>query len=154
MICPYCGENIEQSYLKSRITCQSCYLYNRRGGVIHAIPDPGTIVTDEQGNLVCHLCGQAHSKLGSHIYNKHNLTVEEYKEQFDIPQNASLASQQHQYKMRQYNIQYREHVVYDNLINKGRITRFQPGQSHPKRHHRKKKLVYVSLADADTTSEE
>lgn len=154
MICPYCREEISKSYLKNTIICQSCYLYTRKQGVIHALPDPGTLVTDENGNVVCHICGQAHSKLGSHIFNKHNMSTEDYKEQFDIPQSASLASQQHQDKMRRYNIQYREHVVYDNLINKGRITRFQAGQIPPRRHNRKKKLVRVSLANADTIIEE
>lgn len=153
MICPYCGEEIQSSYLKSKIICQSCYIYTKNGGEIHAIPDPGTIVTDENDNVVCHICGQAHSKLGSHIAHKHHMSTKEYKDQFDIPQNCSLASRQHQAKMREYNIQYREHVVYDNLINKGRITRFQSGQTPIRRYQRKKKPIYVSLANADTTSE-
>lgn len=150
MICPYCKEPISKSYLKNTIICQACYLYIRRGGVFHALPDAGTIVTDENGLVLCHLCGQAHNKLGSHIANKHNMSTASYKDLFDLPQNCSLASIQHRTKMREYNLKYREHVVYENLINKGKITRFQPGVVPRRNYTRKKKVTYVSYADADT----
>lgn len=151
MICPHCNEEIERSYLKSRTICQACYLYINRGGVFHALPDAGTIVTDEEGNVICHLCGQAHNKLGSHIANKHRITTSEYKEMFDIPQRGvSLASHSHQEKMRAYNRQYREQVVHQNLLHGGSATRFQAGVTPNRKHTKKKKCTIVSLASADT----
>lgn len=150
MICPYCRESIKTSYLKMTTICQACYLYLKQGGKVHALPDAGTIVTDERDYVICHLCGQSYKKLGSHIANKHNMLVEDYKEQFNIPQKASLASKEHILKMRNYNNMYRDTVVYDNLINKGHNTRFTAGQVPLRKHNKKNKCLYVSLANADT----
>lgn len=150
MTCPYCRETIQVSYLRTKRICQSCYIYLKNGGVIHPLPEPGTIVSDEEGKIVCHICGQAHDKLGSHIVNKHKMLTKEYKDYFDLPQNVSLASEQHRIKMREYNRIYRDQVVYDNLINKGSNTRFQQGVTPQRNYRRKKKVTFVSLAVADT----
>ena len=56
MICPYCRETIDQSYLKTKVICQACYLYTQKGGSFHAIPDSGVVVKDEEGKVVCHIC--------------------------------------------------------------------------------------------------
>lgn len=151
MRCPYCNEEISKSYLKTKVICQACYLYTRHGGEIHSLPDAGTIVTDPKGYVICHICGQSYNKLGSHIANKHHMSVEDYKEIYSLPQNVSLASAEHKAKMRRYNAMYRDRVVYDNLINRGMNTRFVPGQAPIRRHTKKSKCVFVSLADADTT---
>ena len=153
MLCPYCRETIDHSYLKTKVICQACYLYTQKGGSFHAIPDSGVVVKDEEGKVVCHICGQAHTKLGNHIYAKHNMSIADYKDHFDIPQNVSLASSTYQDKMRRYNMQHKETVVYNNLINHGSVTRYQPGQVPARKHNRKKKITIVSLANADTVSE-
>src|SRR5574344_636117 len=113
MFCPYCRTEITKSYITTEVICQACYLYTRKGGKIYAIPDPGTLVTTEHGAIVCHICGQAHFKLGNHIASKHKMLVSDYKDYFDLPQRISLASEKYRQKMRAYNTQHRAVVVAD-----------------------------------------
>ena len=39
----------------------------------------------KENEIVCLLCGKAYSTLGPHLAAKHNLTSDEYREQFGIP---------------------------------------------------------------------
>ena len=39
----------------------------------------------KENEIVCLLCGKAYSVLGAHLITKHNITNDEYREQFGIP---------------------------------------------------------------------
>ena len=74
MKCRECGRNTEKSYSGM---CQSCYNYFRNGGTINPLPDKGRIEYDAHGKVICHICGKAYTRLGSHVRESHNMTIEE-----------------------------------------------------------------------------
>ena len=39
----------------------------------------------KENEIVCLLCGKAYSSLGAHLASKHNITSDQYREQFGIP---------------------------------------------------------------------
>lgn len=148
MICKYCNEEVNQYYIKSTEICQSCYNYYRDGGRIHGGTKKGTLSLTEDGNPICHICGQAHINLSNHIVLKHKMRVEDYKEKYKLPQNLSLTSEAFRNTMREHNTKNYEVVVTKNLLEHGKATRFRPGVIHNNKYS--KKLLPVSLAHADT----
>ena len=79
MNCPQCGKPILNRHYGG--LCQGCYKYFKSGGTIHSIPVAGTIAYDDQGKIICHICGKSFVRLGSHIKESHGLTIAEYKDQ-------------------------------------------------------------------------
>lgn len=149
MICTVCGESVPKSYLKQTVICQSCYLYIHKGGIIHSRPPKGLIVVDEKDRPICHVCGQAHNKLGNHIYYKHHMTTRQYKDLFELTQNSKLTTPEYRQMMRIYNNNYSPLVVKKNLLEGGTRTRYVPKDPRAVGNH-KKHVRVVSLADADT----
>lgn len=82
MNCPQCGKSIPNRHYGG--LCQGCYKYFKNGGKIHDIPAAGTIAYDEQGKVICHICGKSFVRLGSHIKENHEMTIDEYKERFGL----------------------------------------------------------------------
>ena len=124
--------------------CDQCYTYFvLKGKDIYHRPENGRIAYTPEGEVVCHICGQAHSKLGNHIYYVHGISVNQYKEYFKLPKRCKLTSRQYQNKMIKYNQQHKEQVVDDNLIKKGKTTRFYKGQvfTNKQKNHAKKYTV-------------
>ena len=64
MFCSQCGKTITGR--KYGGLCQGCYKYFKNGGKIHSIPAAGTIAYDDQGKVICHICGKSFVRLGSH----------------------------------------------------------------------------------------
>ena len=55
--------------------CNTCYSYLRKHPEgDYPLPPKGVIHYASNGDPICHICGQAHRKLGNHIRFKHNIT--------------------------------------------------------------------------------
>lgn len=119
-ICDMCGN-------KNTTTgkhCNSCYAYLRRHPEgIYDLPKPGEIKYAPNGDPICHICGQAHRKLGNHIRFKHQMSQIEYREKYKLYRNTRLSNYEYQEKMSKYNNKYRNIVVEQNLIKGGEKTR-------------------------------
>lgn len=123
--CHYCGESYSKSVIKSEHICPSCYAYLRRGGVFHPLPEYGKIERDEHDRPICHICGQAYTKLGCHIAFKHHMLVKDYKKEFGLHNNTNLTSLVYKQKMRRYIEENKDIVITENLLHKGLATRFK-----------------------------
>ena len=81
-VCKECGKIIEgKSYSGD---CQGCYHYFRNGGTVNPLAEHGRIKHDATGKVICHICGRAYTRLGSHVKESHGITIEEYKEEFGL----------------------------------------------------------------------
>ena len=125
MICSKCGKKINRSY--PGYTCQGCYRYFLKGGTINKIPNPGEIKLDDRGFVVCHICGRAYKRLGSHIRESHNITISEYKERFGLCNNTKTT--EHEYSEHMRILAY-QHDMPARLQSTGFSTRIKPGEKH------------------------
>ena len=128
--CTICGG----SHKRTAPTCQRCYTYFKRHPEgYYPIPPKGTLTFATNGDLICHVCGGAYSKLGNHIRQVHNMTINEYKDEYNLLHSTQLTSEKYKTKMRSYTKKYYRKVVKKNLIKKGVATRFRKGQVVPGR---------------------
>lgn len=119
-ICSMCGD----TYYTTGKFCQNCSSYLRRHPEgRYAIPPKGVIFQADNGDVVCHICGYAFRKLGSHIAYKHHLTQKEYRDMFDLYHNTKLSNGEYITKMSQLNNINQDVVVKKNLIEGGKNTR-------------------------------
>lgn len=105
--------------------CQSCYNYFRKGGTINSLPEKGVIAKDDRGYIVCHICGKAYKRLGSHIKESHNMTILEYKAEFGLCNNARTT--ENNYSKHMHNLAY-EHNMPEMLKQAGQATRIKKGE--------------------------
>lgn len=134
MVCESCGKPIDgKNYGRF---CQGCYIYFRNGGTINPIPEIGRIVRDARGYVVCHLCGKSYKRLGSHIRESHQLTIDEYKETFGLCRCSKTTESAYSLKMREN--AYKNGMP-QRLIIAGKNTRIQAGQTD-KRKGKKTRL--------------
>lgn len=103
-VCRLCGKIIDRLYPGD--ICQGCYNYFRKGGTTNPIPNRGEIALDERGFVICHICGRAYKRLGSHIKESHSLTIAEYKETFGLCNNAKTTEHSYSMKMRENAYRY------------------------------------------------
>ncbi|NCC99830.1 MAG: hypothetical protein EOL95_09070 [Bacteroidia bacterium] len=150
MRCVLCLEPISKSVLRSRPICQACYQYERKGGRINEPSPKGVITFDQDNNPICHICGQAHKKLGGHIYWHHHMTVAEYKERYKLNAIDQLTCPSYRSVMREHVLNHPE-VIENNLRVAGTPTRYNPRDPRcTGRRNRKYKTPVVSFAPADT----
>lgn len=59
--------------------------------------------TKDGAKLQCHICGKLFSNLGSHVFNKHHMKANEYRNKFQLGRRTPLCSDKaaQAYKMRQ-----------------------------------------------------
>lgn len=127
-ICPMCS-GINDTTGKY---CQACYNYLRKHPEgVYSLPSKGEVRYAPNGDPICHICGMAYAKLGNHIFNKHKLSQNEYREQFHLYRNTKLTNNDYRKKMSDYNKKYSELVVKENLLEKGKKTRVAPKQVLP-----------------------
>lgn len=123
MKCRECGKEIARSYSG---LCQGCHHYFHNGGTINPIPEKGTISYDVNGKVVCHICGRAYTRLGSHVKESHNMTINEYKEEFGLCKRAKTTESSYSKIMS-------KHAKINNmdqqLISVGANTRIKKGQT-------------------------
>ena len=104
--------------------CNTCYSYLRKHPEgEYPLPPKGVIHYASNGDPICHICGQAHRKLGNHIRFKHNMTQNEYRDMFQLYHNTRLSNYEYIENMSQINNKHRDIVVKENLIKGGAKTR-------------------------------
>lgn len=123
MKCKECGKTVTTRLVLGM--CQGCYNYFRKGGQIHPLPLNGTIAYDNRGCVICHICGRAHKRLGSHIRESHNMTIAEYKEKFGLCNNTKTTEASYSNMMHNYAIKYE---MDKRLLRTGKNTRIKKGE--------------------------
>ncbi|MDF0718312.1 hypothetical protein PY092_19285 [Muricauda sp. 334s03] len=83
-----------------------------------------------KGQPICEICGLAYDKLLQHVSMGHGISAFDYKRRFNLNprqgiQTAKLTTQARKRVKRNFKT-----VVLDNLIVKGRDTRFKKGNQH------------------------
>ena len=124
MNCSQCGKHIPTKIYPDN-TCQSCYLYYLHGGTDNPVPPPGRITHDHRGYVICHICGRAYKRLGSHVKEWHNMSIAEYKAQFELCNNAKTT--ENNYSKHMHNLAYKYNMP-QQLIKTGISTRVRKGQ--------------------------
>ena len=125
MICKKCGKPINGKIYPNG-TCQSCYNYYHKGGIDNPIPAKGIIAHDYRGYVVCHICGRAYKRLGSHIKESHNMSIAEYKAEFELCNNARTT--EHNYSRHMHELAYKYDMP-QRLMRTGATTRIKKGQN-------------------------
>lgn len=123
MKCRECGKEITKSY---NGLCQGCYHYFRNGGTINPIPEKGRIQYDINGRVICHICGRAYTRLGSHVKESHDMTIEEYKEEFGLCKRSKTTESRYSKTMRNYAF---ANNMDEQLTRTGLATRIKHGQT-------------------------
>ena len=139
MVCNECGKEILRKYPGG--ICQGCYNYKRNGGITHELPPKGVIVKDNNGYIVCHICGRSYKRLGSHAKESHHLTIEQYKREFDLCRNARTTEDNYSETMKDLALKYK---MDEMLKDKGSATRFIKGSRTP---HTKDKVRLQEIID-------
>lgn len=63
-------------------------------------------VTIDGEKIQCHICGELFGNLGLHIYHKHEMTVGEYREKFELSRSTALISESCRDKLKQEAIRH------------------------------------------------
>ena len=121
--CKECGKLIERSYSGM---CQGCYVYFKNGGTKNPLPEHGRIEHDINGKVVCHICGRAYTRLGSHVKESHNMTIDEYKEQFGLCRRTKTTERSYATMMRTY---ADNNGMKERLCEIGKGTRIKTGDT-------------------------
>lgn len=124
--CSECGKSISDK-IYPRNTCQACYKYFLSGGTVNPLPAKGIIARDCRGFVICHICGQAYKRLGSHVKESHGMTTAEYKETFGLCNNARITESTYSSHMRA--LAY-HHETPQRLQETGKGTRIKVGENH------------------------
>lgn len=122
MNCSKCGKHTDKSYSGM---CQSCYRYYHDGGTDNPLPKLGKIEHDYRGYVICHICGRAYKRLGSHIKESHGMSIAEYKEQFELCNNAKTTEAS--YSAHMHNLAYKYDMP-KRLQITGYSTRIKKGE--------------------------
>lgn len=123
MICRECGKETSKLYVSM---CQSCYKYFLKGGIVHKLPERGTICFDDEGKCICHICGRSYKRLGSHVKESHSMTIEEYKEKFGLCRRSRTTEQTYHNTMRKHAF---ENDMDKNLKIWGENTKIKKGEN-------------------------
>lgn len=90
-------------------------------------PHYGEIQYDVNGDPVCHICGKSFPKLCAHIWNGHRIKAKDYKKTFGLDVKKGICSKEYIEKMSAYTQEHYQVVVKQNLIEKGKHSRFKAG---------------------------
>ena len=123
MYCTKCGKPITDKVYPEG-TCQACYRYYHSGGTDNPLPPLGKVVYDHRGYVICHICGRAYKRLGSHIKESHGMSIAEYKAQFELCNNAKTTEKN--YSEHMHNLAYKYEMP-KRLQIAGRATRIKKG---------------------------
>lgn len=124
MHCTKCGKLI-QTKIYPEGTCQSCYNYYHKGGTDNPTPPKGKIAYDHRGCVICHICGRAYKRLGSHIKESHGMSIAEYKEKFELCNNAKTTEKNYSEHMHKLAYKYE---MPKRLQETGKSTRIKKGE--------------------------
>ena len=91
-VCEICGKRNTKTFYNEKfemILCDSCLVMCKLHK-FNYIPPEGEIHYDDEGNIICHICGRGFKKLSQHIRYKHHISNSEYKEKFGLNRTARL----------------------------------------------------------------
>ena len=118
--CQFCG-GVNKTTGKY---CNTCYGYLRKHPEgRYPLPPKGMVHYAPSGDTICHICGEAQRKLGSHIAHRHHMSQNEYRDMFELYHNTRLSNYEYINNMSQINNKYKDKVVKENLIKCGVNTR-------------------------------
>jgi len=106
---------------------------------------PETLKTknkDYKDKLKCLLCGKSFGHLGSHIWHRHKVKAREYKEQFGLPYDMALISEEIYRKKRDAFNEHREKYL-KNFQASGTEFQFKKGHPGERRVSEHERKVYV-----------
>lgn len=122
-VCKECGKIIDGKSYSGM--CQGCYHYFRKGGTVNPLPQHGRIEHDATGKVICHICGRAYTRLGSHVKESHDMTIEEYKAEFGLCKRAKTTEGCYSQVMRNHAM---NNNMNERLLRVGHGTRIKKGQ--------------------------
>jgi len=105
--------------------------------------------TNEKDRLFCKICKRKFHHLGSHLWHKHQVLAKDYKEEFGLPHNFALISQQ-VFQKKSDIFQQRKDEFLANLKKGGTKHYFVKGEKRPKNQYRSKKSIEQSLKNLKT----
>ena len=118
--CQFCG-GVNKTTGKY---CNTCYGYLRKHPEgRYPLPPKGMVHYAPNGDTICHICGEAQRKLGSHIARRHHISQNEYRDMFGLYHNTRLSNYEYIENMSQINNRHKDKVVKENLIKCGVNTR-------------------------------
>lgn len=94
--CDDCGESNEKVKVYNDdnvILCKKCYakFKEEKESREEMIKDFKSIY-DENGKVVCNICGKSFNNLGNHVLPSHGINIKQYKEMYNYDKNVSLIS--------------------------------------------------------------
>jgi len=77
----------------------------------------GVVLTSVDGEKIqCHICGELFIDLSFHIFKKHNLKVDEYKESFGIAKETGLISEEEKNRRKKKTMAWLSNMTKDQMI--------------------------------------
>lgn len=123
--CEHCKKQkkrvIYRKDFDDKLICDNCYKLFINHPINENIPGKGEVAYDEQGRLICHICGRVYDKLTAHIKQYHKITPDEYKEMFELNRTFSLTSERFKEKCR-------ENIKKNDSINQ--LRHFKKGEKN------------------------
>lgn len=126
MKCRDCGQDITHCNRYGGL-CQSCWTYYRKGGYTYSLPPRGVIEKDNRGYVICHICGKAYKRLGSHTKEKHHINIADYKAKYGLCNNSKTT--EINYSNHMSKLAYK-HGMDEMLKEVGKNTRIKKGQNN------------------------
>ena len=125
--CSKCGKQMTAKHdIRFGDICQACYTYYHNGGTDNPIPPKGRIMHDARGCIICHICGRAYVRLGSHVRESHGMTIDEYKKKFGLCSRARTTEDSYSKTMSQNSYKY---GMDKRLMEAGKSTRIKKGET-------------------------
>lgn len=126
-VCCKCGATSEyKRIITSGGQCYCGRCYQRRNNKTYPLPPKGEIVLNEKGNPICHICGEAHRKLMSHVWQIHGMSAYEYKVEFGLDRHEGIMSEESAKIARQRALEHMD-INEKNLLVGGASYRFSKG---------------------------
>lgn len=100
---------------------------------------------DNNGRLICELCGKAYNKLISHVIQKHEISGAEYRQRFGFCKSFAFLSDKSRELARQ-RINDKPDIIKRNLIQAGTVTRYHTGHNKPKHVITPQRRIFLAQA--------
>lgn len=64
------------------------------------------LMTKDMDKIQCHKCGEVHRTLAGHLFRKHKMTAEQYKEEFQLARTTALISESMRFELKRKSIDW------------------------------------------------
>ena len=123
--CVHCGKQMtDWDVRKYKNVCQAYHNYFKNGGTVSPLPPHGQVMKDGRGYVICHICGRAYKRLGSHVKESHGMSIAEYKAEFGLCANARTTEDKYSKTMHAHAL---KNDMDKQLIRTGYATRVKKG---------------------------